>query len=45
MSFARGDIQLLSNHVILHARTADEDDPEPSRKRHLLQLWLTFAGR
>jgi len=35
-----GDVQLLSNHHILHSRTAYEDWPEPERRRHLLRLWL-----
>lgn len=42
MELARGDVQLVSNHVVLHARTAYEDWPEPERKRHLLRLWLTL---
>ncbi len=42
MDLAPGDIQWLSNHTVLHARTAYEDDPEPSRKRHLLRLWLSI---
>lgn len=42
MDFEPGDIQLLSNHVVLHARTAYTDDPDPSRKRHLLRLWLSL---
>ncbi len=42
MQFAPGDIQLLSNHVILHARTAYEDHAEPARRRHLLRLWLSL---
>jgi alpha-ketoglutarate-dependent taurine dioxygenase len=37
-----GDIQWLSNHSILHARTAYEDDPDSSKKRHLLRLWLSL---
>jgi hypothetical protein len=41
MDFEPGDIQLLKNAVILHARTEYEDFPEPERKRHLLRLWLT----
>jgi alpha-ketoglutarate-dependent taurine dioxygenase len=41
MDFEAGDIQLLKNSVILHARTEYEDFPEPERKRHLLRLWLT----
>ena len=40
MQFAPGDIQLLSNHTIVHARTAYSDDPD--HKRHLLRLWLTL---
>jgi hypothetical protein len=42
MNFEPGDIQLISNHMILHARTAYEDFSEPSRKRHLLRLWLSL---
>ena len=40
MDFRPGDIQLLNNSVILHAREAYEDDPDPGRRRHLLRLWL-----
>lgn len=43
MEFRRGDVQLVSNHVVLHARTAYDDWPEPERKRHLLRLWLTLS--
>ena len=42
MQLAPGDMQLVSNHVILHARTAYEDHPEPERRRHLLRLWLSL---
>lgn len=42
MDFQPGDIQLLSNRVILHAREGYEDWPEPERKRHLLRLWITL---
>jgi hypothetical protein len=42
MQFERGDVQLVSNHVVLHARTAYEDWPEAERRRHLLRLWLTL---
>ena len=41
MDFRPGDVQLLHNHQILHARTGYEDYPEPERKRHLLRLWLS----
>ncbi|MGE0260574.1 MAG: TauD/TfdA family dioxygenase [Alphaproteobacteria bacterium] len=40
MEFMPGDLQILNNHVMLHARTGYEDFPEPERKRHLLRLWL-----
>lgn len=41
MDLAPGDIQLLSNHTVLHARTEYEDHPEAEKKRHLLRLWLS----
>lgn len=44
MDLAPGDVQWLSNHVILHARTEYEDDPDPARKRHLLRLWLSIEA-
>jgi hypothetical protein len=40
MSFEPGDVQILHNHTILHARSAYEDWPDEARKRHLLRLWL-----
>jgi hypothetical protein len=40
MEFRPGDIQFLSNHWILHSRTAFEDFPEPEQRRHLYRLWL-----
>lgn len=40
MELQSGDIQFLSNHVVVHARTAYLDDP--ARRRHLLRLWLTL---
>jgi Taurine catabolism dioxygenase TauD, TfdA family len=46
IDFQRGDIQFLNNFVMLHTRREYEDWPEPSRKRHLLRLWLYDpAGR
>ena len=42
MDFEPGDVQLLSNHTILHARTAYEDHEDPTRKRHLLRLWISL---
>ncbi|MGW4386067.1 TauD/TfdA family dioxygenase [Streptomyces sp. NPDC004685] len=36
-----GDLLLLNNHAVLHARAPHEDDPNPEHPCHLLQLWLT----
>lgn len=40
MAFEPGDVQLLNNGRILHAREAYEDDDDLARRRHLLRLWL-----
>jgi len=42
MDLESGDVQLISNHTILHARTAFEDWPELERRRHLLRLWISI---
>jgi hypothetical protein len=42
MEFEPGDIQLLSNHTVLHSRSDYVDFEEADRKRHLLRLWLSF---
>ncbi len=42
MELQAGDIQLISNHTVVHARTGFEDHPEPARRRHLLRLWLSL---
>jgi hypothetical protein len=44
MSFAPGDIQFVNNHVIYHARTAFQDDPEHAADRLLLRLWLAMPN-
>jgi len=44
MMFEPGDIQLLNNHVCVHARTGFEDYEESDRKRHLLRLWLSVEN-
>jgi len=43
MNFEPGDVQLISNHFTLHARSEYEGWPEPARRRHLLRLWLSLA--
>jgi hypothetical protein len=40
MELRPGDIQLLNNHVIYHARTAYVDAAEAGHDRLLLRLWL-----
>ena len=42
MELQPGDVQLLSNHTIMHARTDYDDYPEPERRRHLLRLWISL---
>lgn len=40
MQLAPGDLQLVSNHTVVHARTSYRDDP--SSPRDLLRLWLSL---
>ena len=40
MDLEPGDVQLVSNHTIVHARTGYEDGP--GARRHLLRLWLSL---
>jgi len=42
MDLEPGDIQLLSNHTNLHARTDYVDHEDDAEKRHLLRLWLSL---
>ena len=42
MQLAPGEMQFISNHTIVHARTEYRDWPEKERKRHLLRLWLSL---
>jgi Taurine catabolism dioxygenase TauD, TfdA family len=44
MRFAPGDMQFVNNHVIYHARTAFEDDPEAGQTRRLYRLWLAMPN-
>ncbi len=43
MALEEGDLQIVSNHRILHSRTAYLDWEDPARKRHMLRLWLACA--
>lgn len=45
MDLEPGDIQLISNHTILHARTEFEDWQDPTRLRHLLRLWISIPEK
>ena len=40
-----GECCFWNNYTMLHARTAFEDDPEPTKKRLLLRLWLQAEPR
>ncbi len=44
MALESGDLQLLNNHVVYHARTTYEDDPAPGRDRFLMRLWLSMPN-
>jgi hypothetical protein len=44
MNMRPGDLQLLNNHVVYHARTTYEDDPAPGRDRFLMRLWLSMPN-
>jgi len=41
MTLEPGDLQLISNHTVVHARTAYIDNP--ASPRHLLRLWLSLT--
>lgn len=43
MRLQEGDLQLVSNHSVVHARTTFTDDPVAPR--HLLRLWLSLDER
>ena len=42
MPLEPGDIQWLSNHSIVHARTGYEDHSGEGENRELLRLWLSL---
>jgi alpha-ketoglutarate-dependent taurine dioxygenase len=35
-----GDMVVINNYIVMHARKAFEDYSEPARKRRLLRIWL-----
>ena len=44
MALRAGDLQLLNNHAVYHARTTYEDDPRPGHDRFLMRLWLSMPN-
>ena len=40
----RGDMIVVNNYTVMHARTSFKNFPEPERKRHLVRLWLDQPG-
>lgn len=44
MTLQPGDIQLLNNHVVYHARDPFEDDAVSGRNRLLFRLWLAVPN-
>ena len=45
MWLEEGDVQLISNHSVVHARTGYVDVDDPAERRHLLRLWLSLEQR
>ena len=43
MWLEEGDIQLISNHTVIHSRTGYVDHDDPDERRHLLRLWLSLS--
>jgi hypothetical protein len=39
-NMAPGDIQLINNYVLLHARSEFRSDPDPAKRRCLLRMWM-----
>src|SRR5439155_17371598 len=39
-----GDLLLVNNYSVLHARTAFDDAPDDASKRLLLRLWIQIPG-
>jgi Taurine catabolism dioxygenase TauD, TfdA family len=40
----RGDMIVINNYAVMHARTSFQNFPEPERKRHLVRLWMDRPG-
>ena len=44
MTLEPGDLQLLNNHIVYHARAPFEDDPASGRRRALWRIWLSMPN-
>jgi alpha-ketoglutarate-dependent taurine dioxygenase len=40
----RGDMLVINNYTVMHARTRFVEHAEPERRRHLVRLWLDAEG-
>jgi alpha-ketoglutarate-dependent taurine dioxygenase len=40
----RGEMMVVNNYTVMHARTAFTNYPEPERQRRLVRLWLDAPG-
>jgi alpha-ketoglutarate-dependent taurine dioxygenase len=40
----RGDMLVVNNYTVMHARTTFKNFPEPERQRRLIRLWLDAPG-
>jgi alpha-ketoglutarate-dependent taurine dioxygenase len=40
----RGDMVVVNNYTVLHARTKFTEYAEPEKRRHLIRLWLDAPG-
>lgn len=44
-AFERGQIQIVNNRQLGHRRTGYTDHSEPSKRRHLVRIWIRNSGR
>ena len=40
----RGEMMVINNYTVMHARTSFTNYPEPERQRRLVRLWLDAPG-
>jgi hypothetical protein len=40
----RGDMLVINNYTVMHARTKFAEYAQPERRRHLVRLWLDAEG-